>query len=206
MVLPLRYRTERSRVLGPTSTNDHCRVGLLDANVIIATLEQHSLHCTWLDNRKFSGAFRAVPAVCCCAPLNVPFNSAFPSCRADGTRICVDRLVGIIVNRAGLFGLHWFAIRRIGDRIYNLDSKLSRPRPYKSVDEVGTATHNVACDERCPPHCGTRIVPCLDLQLHRELRHLVTARRGHLLLVTDEAVSVDELLESVPAESQPAET
>jgi len=158
------YWAERSRVSGPIGTCDHCRVGLLDANVIIAALEQQGLHCSWLDNRKFSGTFRRAPAALCCAPptqLLIEQRSSVMFPGVDGTRIRVDRLVGVIVNRAGFFGLHWFAIRRLGDRIYCLDSKLSRPRQYASVDEVGTAAPNVTCDERCPPHSGARVVAFL---------------------------------------------
>lgn len=88
------------------------------------------------------------------------FNLDLPNIRKKGVgdKIEVTEINGFICNRAS----HWFAIRKINDRFYNLNSTLERPEIIShfklaaEIEALQSAGYSVFCVlDSLPPPCSS---------------------------------------------------
>ena len=95
-------------------------LGNYDANVLINAVQKRGFRVDWYDRRR-----RITPE-----SVNIGND---------------DAIIGLICNRPtrsmmGLMkGAHWYSIRLLGDKYYNLDSYL--PRPQAFADEASVRLH-----------------------------------------------------------------
>ena len=112
--------------------------------------------------------------------------------------INLPRLHGVIVNRSGFLTNHWYTIRRIGEVFYDLDSRKPHPVPFASTSEVPRSDGESSGAEpsRTVLTDGSPVRPWVAraIQLVAALKDLQVTHRTHILLVTEQPCTLDDVV------------
>lgn len=76
--------------------------------------------------------------------------------RKGARNIRTELVHGFIINTNGWFGRHWAAIKKIEGEWFNLDSKLSAPKRFETLDAVNLSWLSLFLS---PSLVGSRVVP-----------------------------------------------